>query len=522
MEVPFKSRKLRDSIRKVTDRAKNQDLDLDSLPVYGVTKESGVIVTGKEVGKNLGEYYYFSGQKIAYNPYRANIGSIGLTASDFRGLMSPAYVIFEVDGTIYPEFLLLYLKCNIGQGLIKWYGDRGGIRSSLRISDLGEIDFPDITYEEQKDFYIDYYTKKLKIDESFEELNHQEELLERLKKNLLEEAIRGDLTKNWRKNRSNALDKEYNSSTNGDKKPFKGKVSFSIPKEWKWMCLKDLTSIQNGYAFKSYMYSNQGVRLLRNTNIYNGKIDWSEVVYYPEEDIKALSRYHLEVDDIVISLDRPIISSGLKIAIIKKEDLPAMLLQRVGRISSSILKINHLFLYYWFNSTYFTANLNIGEGLGVPHISTKEIESMKIAVPSDEEQEEIVRIISATLVLYDNLILEIVNKKIDISILLELYIAQFLGAENSSFLHEKNDKKEANKFIRSVKYNRKTTFMELVDLLKKHGELHAEDLWKMSKHYDNKNIDESIDKFYADLKKKIEVDKTVKEVINKKGYLELV
>ena len=44
----------------------------------------------------------------------------------------------------------------------------------------------------------------------------------------------------------------------------------------------------------------------------------------------------------------------------------------------------------------------------------------------------------------------------------------------------------------------------------------------MSKYFDNKNIGDSIDKFYADLKEKIEVDKTIKEVENEKGYIELV
>lgn len=523
MKVSFESRKLKNSITKITDKAKSQGLELESLSVYGVTKENGVTVTGKEIGKNLDEYYFFSGQKIAYNPYRANIGSIGLTKSDFRGLMSPAYVIFEVDDTIYPEFLLLYLKSSIGQGLIRWYGDRGGVRSSLRFSDFGKIDFPTISYDEQKTLYNDYLRKRLKVEELFKELSYQEHLLDRLKKNLFEEAIRGDLTENWRKARFTRLAKkdEHNLSISKGIESFSEEIVFPIPEEWKCVRLGDLISIQNGFAFKSSMYSNNGIRLLRNTNVYNGRIDWSEVVYYPEEHIKALDKYHLEINDIVISLDRPIISSGLKIAVIKEKDLPAMLLQRVGRISSN-MELNHLFLYYWFNSTYFMTNLTIGEGLGVPHISTKEMESMKIAIPSNEEQVEIVRIISATLALYDNLILEIADTKERLDLLLQFYIAEFFGAEESYLLNEKNNKREVAKIVRNVKYDNKTTFMELLDLLKKHGKLHAEDLWKMSKHFDNKNIDDSIDKFYADLKEKIEVDKAIKEVVNEKGYLELV
>ena len=64
--------------------------------------------------------------------------------------------------------------------------------------------------------------------------------------------------------------------------------------------------------------------------------------------------------------------------------------------------------------------------------------------------------------------------------------------------------------------------MDLITLLKENGKLHAEDLWKMSEHYDDKNIGDSIDKFYSDLKAKIEIDKTIKEVRNEKGYIELV
>ena len=58
--------------------------------------------------------------------------------------------------------------------------------------------------------------------------------------------------------------------------------------------------------------------------------------------------------------------------------------------------------------------------------------------------------------------------------------------------------------------------MDLIKLLKENGKLHAEDLWKMSEYPND------IDAFYAELKTKIEIDKTIKEVTNEKGYLQLV
>ncbi len=198
MKSSFKTRKLKPSVTRITDKAKNLDLNLEKLTVFGVSKDKGITVTGKEIGKNIGNYYYFEGQKLVYNPYRVNIGSIGLSSPDFKGLISPAYVIFKVDDTIYPEFLLLYLKSNIGIRSIKWYGDRGGVRSSLRFADLGKIDFPDIPYEEQKAFYEGYLIKSENVDKAIFEYNKQLEYISKLRQSILQDAIQGKLTKDWR------------------------------------------------------------------------------------------------------------------------------------------------------------------------------------------------------------------------------------------------------------------------------------------------------------------------------------
>ena len=77
------------------------------------------------------------------------------------------------------------------------------------------------------------------------------------------------------------------------------------------------------------------------------------------------------------------------------------------------------------------------------------------------------------------------------------------------------DKVEGNADKRIIKFDSKTTLMDLVELLQKHGKLHAEDLWEMSK------FPEDIDKFYAELKRQIEDKNSIKEVENEKGYLDL-
>ena len=101
-------------------------------------------------------------------------------------------------------------------------------------------------------------------------------------------------------------------------------------------------------------------------------------------------------------------------------------------------------------------------------------------------------------------------------------LSKLLGDENNSLVSKRSIVKTKNIPLREIKYNSKTTNMDLVKLLEENGKLHAEDLWKMSEHYDDKNIGDSIDKFYSDLKTKIEIDKTIKEDSNEKGYVELV
>ncbi|MBX2949279.1 MAG: hypothetical protein KF704_08365 [Crocinitomicaceae bacterium] len=532
MEVPFKSRKLRNSIRRVTDKAKNQDLDLNSLSVYGVTKENGVTVTGKGVGKNLGEYYYFSGQKIAYNPYRANIGSIGLTKSDFRGLMSPAYVIFEVDDTIYPEFLLLYLKSDIGQRLIKWYGDRGGIRSSLRISDLGKIDFPDINYQDQKSFYIEFLQKKIKVDELFKELSIQEKSLVKMQKNILDDAIQGKLTLKWRTTEyvsqitSKELENQKLSNKNRDikERPIEA-VPFEIPKSWTWLRFCDLYSkIEAGKSPKCYPYPAEfnewGV--IKISAISWGTFQAEENKKLPLNINPFIEKEIRGGDFILTRANTPELVGR---SVIVEEDVRQKLLLNDKTLRIRLHEdISKEYINIANNSSYarrYYSHVATGTSDSMKNVSRQDIALMYFPIPPYEEQVEIVAKVTKLQEYCNQVAQSISHNKEYLEKLTNSLLIDLLGFSDNLLLPD-NENKDYNLNFRKIKYDSKTTLMELIDLLKEHGKLHAEDLWKMSKHFDDKNIGDSIDKFYADLKKKIEVDKAIKEVENEKGYLELV
>lgn len=154
----------------------------------------------------------------------------------------------------------------------------------------------------------------------------------------------------------------------------------------------DYVKIQNGYAFKSNWFKNNGIRLLRNINVGHGVINWTNSVFLDKRQAKQFSRFQLFENDIVISMDRPIIKSGLKLARLEKNDLPALLLQRVGKFQIFSNELENNYFYLWLQSTTFLNSLKPGRSLGVPHISATELENIefKIPLPSINEQKKIV------------------------------------------------------------------------------------------------------------------------------------
>jgi len=163
-----------------------------------------------------------------------------------------------------------------------------------------------------------------------------------------------------------------------------------------------IATLQNGYAFKSEWFSKSGTCLLRNKNVGHGVINWDEQVRLPNSRVSEYERFQLYEGDIVLSLDRPFISTGIKVARVTARDLPSLLLQRVARfVLSPTLHPDYLFL--WINSPHFTDQINPGRSNGVPHISSKQVESAVIYLPPVSEQLRIVAKVDELMALCDRL-----------------------------------------------------------------------------------------------------------------------
>jgi type I restriction enzyme S subunit len=149
----------------------------------------------------------------------------------------------------------------------------------------------------------------------------------------------------------------------------------------------NVAKIQSGYAFKSKDFKTQGIKLLRNTNILPNRIYWDDMACLPSELITEYPNYVLNEGDVILSLDRPIISTGLKVARISNKDIPALLVQRVGRFLIDTNKLDPSYLYFFLNTSFFKNAISGHEqSLGVPHISPSQVESVDIPLPDVDEQ----------------------------------------------------------------------------------------------------------------------------------------
>ena len=169
--------------------------------------------------------------------------------------------------------------------------------------------------------------------------------------------------------------------------------------------LGDVSDMLVGFAFKSAGFLDadaDGVRILRGDNVQQGYIRWGDKTKkWPVAQCDGLERYQLAEDDVILAMDRPIVGDGLKMAWIRPEDLPALLVQRVCRLRGKPDMALTKFIRYVLAAPDFSGHIHrITTGANIPHISGKDIAAYEFELPDLEDQVRIVECLSA----YDDLI----------------------------------------------------------------------------------------------------------------------
>lgn len=144
---------------------RNEKIKLFEFPdkdfkILGVNNKIGLFDAYIEKGKNINQPYkkVYNGDLI-YNPYRVNVGSIGMKTPEIQNeLISPAYVVFGTRRELLSGYLYLIFKTEKFNKIIN-DNTTGSVRQNLKFDTLEKIKIPLPTIEEQKQLIYEYNKK---------------------------------------------------------------------------------------------------------------------------------------------------------------------------------------------------------------------------------------------------------------------------------------------------------------------------------------------------------------------------
>ena len=128
--------------------------------ILGVNNQTGIFDAYEENGSKIKQKYKkMQVGWIAYNPYRVNVGSIGIrTEEHLFEYISPAYVVFSCKKGLLPKFLFLLMKTDLFNKIIR-ENTTGSVRQNLNYSVLSNLQIPLPSLEEQKNIVSTYNAK---------------------------------------------------------------------------------------------------------------------------------------------------------------------------------------------------------------------------------------------------------------------------------------------------------------------------------------------------------------------------
>ncbi len=114
--------------------------------ILSVTNTEGFVrsleVFDKQVySQDASNYKLVRFNDLAYNPSRINVGSVARCQFPDGGAVSPMYVVVRCREALHPQFLLYFLKSDVGRQHIN-HRTVGAVRFQLRFGDLEQIEIP--------------------------------------------------------------------------------------------------------------------------------------------------------------------------------------------------------------------------------------------------------------------------------------------------------------------------------------------------------------------------------------------
>lgn len=238
----------------------------------------------------------------------------------------------------------------------------GGAKNNLNTNWLKEfrLNLPSLA-EQQK--IADFLTA---VDKRIEHLEKKKTLLETYKKGVMKKIFNQEIR-------------------------FKDSDGKNFP-DWEEKRLGEICKLQGGYAFKSNSFKDEGIPIIRISNISNDNnyLNLENLVHYDE--ISNDENFTILKGDLLIAMSGATTGKTS----ISNYDGKCYLNQRVGLFKSKTDKLNYSYLVQFVYSPVFGSQLIQFLVAGAqPNISSKDIESVTIPFPSILEQQKISQFLSS-------------------------------------------------------------------------------------------------------------------------------
>ena len=162
-------------------------------------------------------------------------------------------------------------------------------------------------------------------------------------------------------------------------------IPFEVPKGWEWARMSSLSSVIH-YGFTASARLSGNAKLLRITDIQDGKVQWDDVPFC-EIDKKGLCNYQLENDDIVIARTGGTVGKSFVISDISVVAVFASYLIRIKPVPGIYIPYIATYLEspcYWRQLTDATS------GTGQPNVNGQSLSNLLVPIPPFDEQKRII------------------------------------------------------------------------------------------------------------------------------------
>jgi type I restriction enzyme S subunit len=308
---------------------------------YGVIIKSTRDDNHNKAGQNLDSYKLVEPGYLVINKMKAWQGSLGI--SEFRGIVSPAYITCKTDKIIIERgYLHHLLRCRV---YINEYNRLSyGVRVDqwdMRYDDFKYIPvlLPPIPEQKAIAHYLD--TKTAQCDRKIDLLTQKATLYGKLKQSLINETV------------TRRLDKSVPMKDSGVE--WLGEV----PEHWEVVSIKRLARNQEnvvqtgpfGAQLHASDYIDEGIPLILIRNVKNLWIDDFDIPKISGEKAKQLSMYCLEIGDIVFSR----VGSIGRIALVTEREEGWMISGQMLRLRIKNSLLDKKYLIYAFSSEYISS-----------------------------------------------------------------------------------------------------------------------------------------------------------------------